>query len=144
MILKERINSYLLSIKEHTVRGLTSSQGLLWLQKCWPQKNRKVSNSVASSKKSEPENLDAITCSYKIVLRSSMQILSLMTPVLKSWYCHKGKLLCLLWSFLLYWTFCLLWGHFHAENETDLRLRTTSGSLPTSVTNCDLSWLTRK
>jgi hypothetical protein len=28
-------------------------------------------------------------------------------------------LLCLLWSFLLYWTFCLLWGHFHAENETE-------------------------
>ena len=60
---------------------------------------------------------------------SSMQILSLMTPALKSWYCcsitgyintcQKGKLLCLLWSFLLYWTFCLLWGHFHAENETE-------------------------
>ena len=50
---------------------------------------------------------------------SSMQILSLMMPALKSWYCcsitgyintcQKGKLLCLLWSFLLYWTFCLLW-----------------------------------
>jgi hypothetical protein len=28
-------------------------------------------------------------------------------------------LLCLLWSFLLYWTFCLLWGHFHAKNEME-------------------------
>jgi hypothetical protein len=34
-------------------------QGLLWLQKCWCQKNRQVSNSVANSKKLEPENLDA-------------------------------------------------------------------------------------
>jgi hypothetical protein len=82
---------------------------------------------------------DAITCSYKIVLcqtckfyHSWRQLWSHDTVVLLLFTCQKGKfvvlllvtcqkgkLLCLLWSFLLYWTLCLLWGHFHAENETE-------------------------
>ena len=63
---------------------------------------------------------------YKIVLcqackfyHSWRQLWSYDTVVLLLVTCQKGKLLCLLWSFLLYWTFCLLWGHFHAENETE-------------------------
>jgi hypothetical protein len=97
------------------------TQGLLWCHK-----NRQISNSVASSKKLELENLDAITCSYKIVLcqackfyHSWRQLWSHDTVVLLLVTCQKGKLLCLLWSFLLYWTFCLLWGHFHAKNEME-------------------------
>ena len=136
-------------------------QELLWLQKCWHQKNRQVSISVASSKNLESENLDAITCSYKIVLcqackfyHSWCQLWSHDIVVLLLVTCQKGKLLCLLWSFLLYWTFCLLWGHFHAENETETSSENNNRKFTykrvnkewfrTSVTDCDLSWLTRK
>jgi hypothetical protein len=94
---------------------------------CWCQKNRQVSISVASSKKLEPENLDAITCSYKIVLcqackfyHSWRQLWSHDIVVLLLVTCQKGKLLCLLWSFLLYWTFFLLWGHFHSPQPNFL------------------------
>ena len=121
-------------------------QGLLWLQKCWRQKNRQVSNSVTSSQQLEPENLDAMTCSYKIVLcqactfyHSWRQFWNHDTVVLLLVTCQKGKLLCLLWSFLLYWTFCLLWGHFHSENETE-----TAENNNRKFTDCDLSWLTWK
>ena len=63
------------------------------------RKKRQVSNSVASSKKLEPENLDAITCSYKIVLcqackfyHSWRQLWSHYTVVLLLVTCQKGKL----------------------------------------------------
>ena len=91
ILFKKQLFDLEVKVPRRSLRYATHRQGLLWLQKCWRQKNRQVSNSVASSKKSEPENLEAITCSHKIVLRSSMQISSLMTPALKSWYCQKGK-----------------------------------------------------
>ena len=89
---------------------------------------------------------------------SRMQIVSLVTlwshdtVVLLLVTCQKGKLLHLLWSFLLYWTFCLIWDHFHTENETETSWeqpevylqRVNKEWFRTSVTDCDLSWLTRK
>jgi hypothetical protein len=114
-------------------------QGLLWFQKCWRQKNCQVSNSVASSKKLEPENLDAITCSCKIVLcqecklyHSWHQLWSHDTVVLLLVTCQKGKLLCLLWSFLLYWTFVYFGAIFMLKMKQKLSLRTTTASLPTA------------
>ena len=110
--------------------------------KCWSQKI-----------------LHAITCSYKIVLcqackfdHSWHQLWSHDTVVLLLVTCQKGKLLCLLWSFLLYWTFCWLWGHFHTENETETSWeqpevylqRVNKEWFRTSVTDCDLSRLTPK
>jgi hypothetical protein len=58
----------------------------------------------------------ALACKF---YHSWRQLWSHDTVVLLLVTCQKGKLLCLLWSFLLYWTFCLLWGHLHAENETE-------------------------
>jgi hypothetical protein len=99
----------------HLVFNLTSK-----VDRKWGSGAALVPNMLA------PENLDAITCSYKIVLcqackfyHSWRQLWSHDTVVLLLVTCQNGKLLCLLRSFLLYWTFCLLWGHFHAENETE-------------------------
>jgi hypothetical protein len=104
----------------------------------------------------EPENLDAITCSYKIVLcqackfyHSWRQLWSHDTVVLLLVTCQKDKLLCLLWSFLLYWTIlftlgpfsCWKWNrNFVREQQPEVYLqRVNKEWFRTSVTDCDLS-----
>ena len=115
---------------------------MLWLQKCWRQKNRQVSNSVASSKKLEPENLDAITCSYKIVLRQECKFYHSWrhgyTPALKSWYCcsitgymSKGLIVTFIMIFSVILDILFTLGPFSYWKWNRNFVRTT-GSLPTA------------
>ena len=136
------------------IRGCSGSKNV------GARKKRQVSNSVASSKKLEPENLDAITCSYKIVLcqackfyHSWRQLWSHDTVVLLLVTCQKGKLLfIMIFSVILDVLFtlgpfsCWKWNrNFVWEQQPEVYLQSVNKEwFRTSVTDCDLSWLTRK
>jgi hypothetical protein len=107
-----------------------------------------------------PENLDAITCSYKIVLcqackfyHSWRQLWSHDTVVLLLVTCQKGKLLfIMIFSVILDVLFtlgpfsCWKWNrNFVWEQQPEVYLQSVNKEwFRTSVTDCDLSWLTRK
>ena len=112
-------------------------QGLLWLQKCWRQKNRQVSNSVPSSKKLEPENLDAIKCSYKIVLCQACKFYHASFEVmilLFFYWLHVKRVNCYVYYDLFCYTgrFVYFGAIFMLKMKQKLSRSTTTGSLPTA------------
>ena len=97
--------------------------------------------------------IDAITCSYKIVLCQTCKfyhswcqlwshdtvVLLLVTSI------HVKRVNC----YVYYDLFCytgrfVYFGHFHAEQPEVYLQRVNKEWFWTSVTDCDLSWLTRK
>jgi hypothetical protein len=102
-------------------------------------KNRQVSNSVASSKKLEPENLDAITCSYKSFFVKHANCIShdanfeVMILLFYYWL-HVKRVNCYVYYDLFCYTgrFVYFGAIFMQKMKWKLRLRTTTGNLPTA------------